>query len=198
MKANQPFNIVLLGGPGSGKGTQAKLIKKKYGLVHLSTGALFRQEIAQHTEIGVIAERVIDKGNYCPDDLTLNMLNKHIEATGHATGFIFDGVPRTIEQAKKMDGINYSPAVPVSLVIYLFVSDEEITKRILRRANEEDRSDDKDPEVIKQRIANFHKLTELLVRYYAEQGKLLTVSGMQSVDEVFHDIDAIIAHELII
>lgn len=193
MKASQPFNIVLLGGPGSGKSTQAKLIKKKYGLVHLSTGALFRQEIAQHTEIGVIAEKVIYKGNYCPDDLTLNMLNKHIVVAGHAKGFIFDGVPRTIEQAKKMDGINYSPAVPVSLVIYLFVSDEEITKRLLHRANEEDRSDDKDFEVTQQRIVNFHELTEPLARYYSEQGKLLTVSGMQSVDEVFHDIDAILS-----
>ncbi|MDL2308398.1 adenylate kinase [Bacteroidales bacterium OttesenSCG-928-B11] len=195
MKANQPFNIVLLGGPGSGKGTQAKLIKTKYGLEHLSTGALFRHEIAIRSGIGIIAQQAIDKGNYCPDNLTLNMLNQHINASGNTKGFIFDGVPRTIHQAKMMDGIDYSPIVPVSLVIYIFVEDAEIEKRILGRANEENRSDD-NPEVIKQRIRNFHQLTEPLIQYYSEQNKLMSVNGMQPINEVFNAIDHILStHE---
>lgn len=192
MKNNQLFNIVLLGGPGCGKGTQAKRIKEKYGLTHLSTGALFRHEMEIQSEVGIIAQKAIDKGNYCPDEVTLDMLNSHIKASGNTKGFIFDGVPRTIEQAKRMDGINYSPAVPVNLVIYIFVDDEEIKKRILHRAKEEDRGDDKQPEVIEQRIRNFHQLTEPLIRYYSDQDKLLKVNGMQSIDAVFHDIDAII------
>lgn len=187
MEANQLFNIVLLGGPGSGKGTQAKLIERKYGWKHLSTGALFRHEIAIRSEIGIMAERAIDKGNFCPDDITLNMLNNHITASGNEKGFIFDGVPRTLQQAKMMDGNNYSPTIPVHLVIYLEVKDDVITQRILGRANLEHRSDD-NSDVIKQRIINFHTLTEPLIRYYANQDKLIRINGMQSVEEVFLDI----------
>lgn len=183
----KPFNIVLLGGPGSGKGTQANLLKEKFGMIHLSTGQLLRQEIAQRTDIGILAEGLIDHGNFCPDDVVLDMVNNRIAQERDPIGFLFDGVPRTLSQAKKMDGIEYSPAVPVAIVINLLIDEEETAKRIQKRAQLEGRKDDK-IEILPQRFANYHKLTEPLIEYYQNQNKLLQINGMQEIDEVFQEI----------
>jgi adenylate kinase len=187
MKENSLFNIALLGGPGSGKGTQAPLLAKHFDLIHFSTGALFRQEIALETTIGKQAKILIDNGNYCPDEMTLNMLNEHIMAEKEARGFIFDGVPRTLQQAKMMDGINYPHPVPVTLVVNLKVDEREIIKRIEKRYQEEGRSDDQ-LKILPQRIKNYYNLTEPLIGYYAHQNRLIQVDGMRCIEDVFQDV----------
>ena len=112
---NNQFNIVLLGAPGSGKGTQAPKIMEKYGLFHISTGDMFRKEIASQSPIGLKAKSIIERGELCPDDVTLDMLNSFLSKLGECKGYILDGVPRTLEQAHMMDGINYDK--PISTIL---------------------------------------------------------------------------------
>lgn len=186
------FNLVLFGAPGCGKGTQAEKIAAKYGLESISTGQLYRNEIANKTELGLEAKKLIDAGKLCPDELTLNMLNKRMgEADASSNGFIFDGVPRTIEQAQMMDGIGYDKPVDITLVVYLKVDNEEVTRRILERAKVSGRADDT-PEVIKSRLENYFALTQPLESYYAKQNKIYHVDGMNSIEQVFEDVCKVI------
>ena len=123
-------NIVLFGAPGSGKGTQAKLIAEKFGFDHVSTGDLFRYEISNKTPLGLKAQEIINRGDLCPDDITLGMLNNHIQKHADSKGFIFDGVPRTIKQAEMLDDKNLFKDLNISMVLYLYVEMEEVEKRI--------------------------------------------------------------------
>lgn len=188
---NNQTNIIMLGTPGSGKGTHAKLIADKYGLEHISTGDLFRYEIAHKTPLGIRAETIINRGNLCPDDITLNMLHNHIQQHKDSRGFIFDGVPRTVEQAKFLDHDDIFKGLKINLVIYLDVDTDVAEKRILRRAGIENRTDDT-PETIKARIANFFTLTLPLKKYYEDMGKLVIINGTQDIDTVFKNICDII------
>jgi len=181
------FNIVLLGAPGCGKGTQADLLEKRYGLEHASTGDLYRKEMASGSDIGIRAKRLIDHGDLCPDELTLDMLYKFCNNTQNPRGFLLDGVPRTRQQAKMMEGINYPHIIPVTFAIYLEVNEKEIVDRLSIRAILLNRTDDT-PEVIRQRIVNYEKQTKPLVSYYSAQNKLIKINGMQSVEKVFSDI----------
>lgn len=185
--STQQCNIVLLGAPGSGKGTQAPKIMEKNGLFHISTGDMFRKEIASQSPIGLKAKGIIERGELCPDDVTLDMLNSFLSKLGECKVYILDGVPRTIEQAHMMDGINYDKPISISKVIYIKIEEEEIIKRILKRAAELGRTDDT-PEVAKNRTAQYFKLTHPLIEYYQKQGKLIEINGMQTIDEVFADI----------
>lgn len=184
---NNQFNIVLLGAPGSGKGTQAPKLMEKFNLHHISTGDMFRKEIASQSPIGIKAKSIIDNGGLCPDDVTLDMLNSYLSKLGECKGYILDGVPRTIEQAQMLDGINYDKPVSISKVVYIKIDEEEIIKRILKRAAELGRTDDT-PEVAKNRTEQYFKLTHPLIDYYKKQGKLIEINGMQTIDEVFADI----------
>lgn len=184
---NNQFNIVLLGAPGSGKGTQAPKLMEKFKLHHISTGDMFRKEIASQSPIGIKAKSIIDNGGLCPDDVTLDMLNSYLSKLGECKGYILDGVPRTIEQAQMLDGINYDKPVSISKVVYIKIDEEEIIKRILKRAAELGRTDDT-PEVAKNRTEQYFKLTHPLIDYYQKQGKLIEINGMQTIDEVFADI----------
>lgn len=184
---NNQFNIVLLGAPGSGKGTQAPKLMEKFKLHHISTGDMFRKEIASQSPIGIKAKSIIDNGGLCPDDVTLDMLNSYLSKLGECKGYILDGVPRTIEQAQMLDGINYDKPVSISKVVYIKIDEEEIIKRILKRAAELGRTDDT-PEVAKNRTEQYFKLTHPLIDYYKKQGKLIEIDGMQTIDEVFADI----------
>lgn len=177
------FNIVFFGAPGCGKGTQAELAAAKFQLETVSTGQLYRNEMAAQTELGMQAKQLIDAGQLCPDELTLNMLNKHIASIPEAKGFILDGVPRTMEQAEMMDGKGYDKPVDVEMVIYLQVEEEEVTRRILERAKVSGRADDT-PEVIKSRLVNYFKLTQPLADYYEKQNKLYKIDGMDSIENV--------------
>lgn len=180
-------NIVLFGAPGSGKGTQAKLIAEKFGFDHVSTGDLFRYEISHKTPLGLKAQEIINRGDLCPDDITLGMLNNHIQKHADSKGFIFDGVPRTIKQAEMLDDKNLFKDLNISMVLYLYVEMEEVEKRILKRAQLENRADDT-PETVKARVANFFEQTMPLVDYYKNQGKLIQLNGMQDIEHVFADI----------
>jgi len=183
------FNIVLLGAPGSGKGTQANLLKEHYHLVHASTGDLYRKEMAEESPLGLKAKAIINCGELCPDDLTLDMLYKFYASHKDARGFLLDGVPRTIEQALMMEGINYPHVIPVSLAIYLEVDEHEVVERLSKRAHELNRADDT-PEVIRQRIVNYEIQTKPLIEHYRAQNKLIEINGLQLVEEVFADICA--------
>ena len=170
------MNIVLFGAPGSGKGTQAKLMVEKYGFDHVSTGDLFRYEISHKTPLGLKAQEIINRGDLCPDDITLGMLNNHIQKHNDSKGFIFDGVPRTIKQAEMLDDKTLFPTLEIDMVLYLFVETEEVEK----------------PETVKARVANFFGQTMPLVDYYKAQGKLIQLNGMQDIEHVFADICATI------
>lgn len=184
---NNQFNIVLLGAPGSGKGTQAPKLMEAFKLHHISTGDMFRKEIASQSPIGIKAKSIIDNGGLCPDDVTLDMLNSYLSKLGECKGYILDGVPRTIEQAQMLDGVNYDKPISISKVVYIKIDEEEIIKRILKRAAELGRTDDT-PEVAKNRTEQYFKLTHPLIDYYKKQGKLIEIDGMQTIDEVFADI----------
>lgn len=173
--------------PGSGKGTQAKLIAEKFGFDHVSTGDLFRYEISNKTPLGLKAQEIINRGDLCPDDITLGMLNNHIQKHADSKGFIFDGVPRTIKQAEMLDDKNLFKDLNIDMVLYLYVEMEEVEKRILKRAQLENRADDT-PETVKSRVANFFEQTMPLVDYYKKQGKLIQLNGMQDIEHVFADI----------
>jgi adenylate kinase len=181
------FNIVLLGAPGSGKGTQAVLLKQKYSLEHASTGDLYRKEMAANSLLGMRAKEIINRGDLCPDELTLDMLFQFCSSCKNSRGFLLDGVPRTIEQAQMMEGVGYPNIIPVTLAVYLEVNENEVVERLSKRAIELNRADDT-PEVIRQRIVNYEMQTRPLIDYYNAQNKLIKVNGMQSVEEVFEDI----------
>lgn len=185
------MNLVLLGAPGCGKGTHAKKINEKYGFTPLSTGELFRQEIANNTPIGHHAKEILDRGELCPDRLTLDMLTEYIHSIDNHTGFILDGVPRTIEQAKMLDGIDYDSPLSITVVINIQVKEDVIISRLLKRARLENRSDDS-LDIIKNRIKTYQAYTEPLIHYYEKQQKLFQVNGSDDIEIVFARICDII------
>jgi len=164
-------------------------LKEHYHLVHASTGDLYRKEMAEESPLGLKAKAIINCGELCPDDLTLDMLYKFYASHKDARGFLLDGVPRTIEQALMMEGINYPHVIPVSLAIYLEVDEHEVVERLSKRAHELNRADDT-PEVIRQRIVNYEIQTKPLIEHYRAQNKLIEINGLQLVEEVFADICA--------
>ena len=186
-KTYNMINIVMFGAPGSGKGTQAKQMAEKFNLEHVSTGDLFRYEISHKTPLGLKAQEIINRGDLCPDDITLGMLRNHIEKHADSKGFIFDGVPRTIKQAEMLDDPTFFTNLDITKVIYLKVEMEEVQKRILKRAEIEQRADDT-PATVKARVENFFAQTMPLVDYYHNQGKLVEINGMQDIEHVFADI----------
>ena len=177
------FNIVFFGSPGCGKGTHAAEVAERYHLQTISTGELYRNEIAAQTELGILAKKLIDAGQLCPDELTLNMLHNHIESMPETNGFILDGVPRTQKQAEMMDGIGYDKPINIDLVLYLEVTEEEAVRRILERSAISGRADDT-LEVIKSRLENYAKLTQPLADYYEKQNKLYRVDAMSTIEVV--------------
>ena len=185
------INIVMFGAPGSGKGTQAKQMAEKFQLEHVSTGDLFRYEISHKTPLGLKAQEIINRGDLCPDDITLGMLRNHIEKHTDSKGFIFDGVPRTIKQAEMLDDPSFFTDLDITKVIYLKVEMEEGQRRSLKRAEIEQRADDT-PATVKARVENFFAQTMPLVDYYEKQGKLVEINGMQDIEHVFSDICKVI------
>jgi len=181
------FNIVLLGAPGSGKGTQADLLRQQYHLEHVSTGDLYRKEMASGSPIGMQAKQLIDQGHLCPDEMTLDLLHQFCASSENARGFLLDGVPRTLEQARMMEGMEYPHIIPVTLAVYITVDENEVIKRLIKRAELLKRTDDT-PDVIRKRIENYETQTKPLVAHYRTQNKLIEVNGMQSVEDVFSDI----------
>ncbi len=177
-------NIVLFGPPGAGKGTQAFLLKKKYDLVHISTGEVFRHHMAEKTELGLLAKSYIDKGELVPDDVTIHLLEKEVASFPNAKGFIFDGFPRTVTQAEALDAFLEKQSLKVNAMISLEVEEDILVKRILERGKTSGRSDDVNEEKIRNRFAEYYKKTAVLKDYYSKKNKYFGVEGVGSLEEV--------------
>ena len=179
------LNIVLFGPPGAGKGTQSAKLLEHYGLIHLSTGDMLRKEIAEGTELGLKAKRIMDDGILVPDELVIGIISSRIDAEKDANGFIFDGFPRTIGQSEALDVLLSSKNTEINKMLALEVDQEELVKRLLLRGAQSGRSDDANEDVINQRIAEYEDKTVPLANYYNQQGKYVGVKGVGSIDEIF-------------
>jgi adenylate kinase len=178
------LNIVLFGPPGAGKGTQSERLITEFGLVHLSTGDIFRYNMKNDTDLGQLAKSYIEKGQLVPDEVTINMLKAEVQKHGDAAGFIFDGFPRTNAQAKALDDLMNEMGESISSMISLDVEEEELRNRLAERAKVSGRADDADPAVIQNRIDIYKKETAPVKDYYASQDKWVMIDGMGTIDEI--------------
>ena len=177
-------NFVLFGKPGSGKGTQAEHLSEKYKLYHISTGDLFRKNISQNSNLGLLAQSYMDKGELVPDEVTIKMLENEIKENPKSKGFLFDGFPRTIAQAESLDKFLKSIDMQINATIALDVDEEELISRIIDRGKTSNRSDDQDIEKIQNRFNEYNMKTSTLSKYYKDQKKFFEVDGSGSVDEI--------------
>jgi adenylate kinase len=187
-----PLNIVLFGPPGAGKGTQSALLVSKFNLVHLSTGDIFRFNIKNETALGLLAKSYMDKGNLVPDEVTINMLEAEVEKNKEAHGFIFDGFPRTIPQAQALDTFLQSKKQEITLMLALIVPEEELVKRLMLRGAESSRADDKDEQIIKNRIKVYNEQTAVVAGYFEKQGKYAEIKGLGEIEEIFNNLSTAI------
>jgi adenylate kinase len=178
------LNLVLFGPPGAGKGTQANFLIEKYNLIHLSTGALLRNQIAAETELGLEAKCYIDKGFLAPDSIVIGMIKAKLQKNIDARGFIFDGFPRTVAQAKTLDVLLEENGSPVSGMLCLLVEKEELINRLTIRGKTSGRADDQDVSIIENRIQIYHEKTEPLRDFYKAQKKYYRIDGTGSVEEI--------------
>lgn len=185
------LNLVIFGGPGSGKGTQSAKIAQKYGLYHISTGEVLRDHMARRTDIGKVAESYISKGMLIPDKLMIKILEDLLVSRKDETkhGVIFDGFPRTLPQAEELDRLLSSLQTGIGAVIGLEVPDEELTSRMLKRGAETGRADDNE-RTIASRLAVYHKQTQPLVAYYSETGRYKAIDGLGDIEAIFDKICA--------
>lgn len=179
------LNIVLFGPPGAGKGTQSEKLISHYGLVHISTGDVFRFNIKNETDLGKLAKSYMDKGELVPDEVTINMLGAEVEKNPAAKGFIFDGFPRTSAQAAALDTLLEGKNTSVSMMVALDVPEEELKTRLLKRAEVSGRADDADPAVIQNRIEVYNAQTAPVAEFYKAQEKLRLVNGVGTIEEIF-------------
>ena len=190
-------NIILIGPPGAGKGTQAKLISEKLGLIHISTGDLIREEQVNDTKIGKLATQLIDKGNFLPDSIVITMVKQKVIDNSKAAGFVFDGFPRTVDQAKQLDEFLNARKTPISKVVLMDIEDSVVKQRILERSQKENRADDK-PEVIQTRIDNYKKQTMPVINYYkdgylfAANRGVVNIEASKSREEILAELETII------
>jgi adenylate kinase len=186
------FNLILFGPPGSGKGTQSDKLVAKYGLVHLSTGNLLREEIAQKTPLGVEARNFMDKGQLVPDEVVIGMVDSYFDKHKGSKGFLFDGFPRTVAQAKALDSLLELKKTEIAAVLALEVGEEELVKRLLNRGKTSGRSDDTNEEVIRKRFSVYINETTPVAEHYKKAKKFQAIKGEGSVDEIFQAVsDAI-------
>lgn len=185
--------LIVMGPPGCGKGTQATLLKEHFNIAHISTGDLFRAEIGAGSELGTLAKSFIDKGQYVPDEVTINMLKKRIEKNDCTNGFILDGFPRTIPQAEFLDAMLSEKNTKINNVLYYDVADETVVHRIKGRAQKDKeagkqvRADDLDEGIIQQRLNTYHTQTKPVLEYYQNKNILKTINAERTVEEIFSE-----------
>lgn len=182
------LNIVLFGPPGAGKGTQSEKLINKYNLNHISTGDLFRKHLGEGTELGKLAQKYMDDGFLVPDEVVIGMVDEKIKASKDVNGFIFDGFPRTVNQAEALDKLMEGKGHPISGMISLEVPFEELKKRLLERGKVSGRVDDQSEEKIDNRIKVYQEETMPVAEYYKNQGKLNTINGVGTIDDIFQKI----------
>lgn len=208
------MHLILLGAPGSGKGTYAVEIKEHYSIPHISTGEIFRKEIASKSELGILANSFIEKGHLVPDDVTIEIVKKRLIQPDCEKGFILDGYPRTIPQAIALDKFLPTIGKSIDAVLDFEISDQEVIKRIVNRRScpicrkgynivtmppKEDglcdvckvplvQRDDDTEETVKERLAVYYEQTEPLIDHYKKQGLIISINSEQTVKEVVHEI----------
>jgi adenylate kinase len=188
------LNLVIFGPPGSGKGTQAKIVQEKHGWPQLSTGDMLRAAIAAGTELGKTCKAIMDKGELVPDDVVVGIIGERYDQPDCEKGAIFDGFPRTIPQAKSLDSMLKLRSKQIDLVIELKVDDKVLIDRVKTRIAQSGgvaRADD-NPETLKNRLAVYYQNTAPLLEYYKRQGKLVTVDGMAPIESVTKAIAEVI------
>jgi adenylate kinase len=179
------INILMFGPPGSGKGTQSVTLAQKYNLLHLSTGDMLRAEIAAGSDLGKRMSAIMAAGELVPDDVVIDMIAHKIDATREKAGFIFDGFPRTVEQAVALQSMLAGRGMKIDQMLVLEVNDEELTDRMKKRALISGRADDADPAVINNRIEVYRAKTEPVIEYGRNAGVCQEVDGMGSVEDIF-------------
>ncbi|WP_158668567.1 adenylate kinase [Bradyrhizobium guangdongense] len=183
------MRIILLGPPGSGKGTQAQLLVQRYGIVQLSTGEMLRAAVAAGTPVGLKAKEIMASGGLVPDEVVVGIISDRIDQPDAKNGFILDGFPRTVPQAEALDELLKHKHLKLDAVIELRVNESALLSRVetrvaqMRERGEEVRLDDT-PEVLTKRLASYRSQTEPLIHYYSERRKLSTIDGMMAIDEV--------------
>lgn len=179
------INIVLFGPPGSGKGTQAENLIKKFNLKQISTGDLFRYNMKNNTELGILAKSFIDKGALVPDQVTTDMLIAEVKKPTDANGFIFDGYPRTANQTEALEKIvKEILGDQVSVCLSLIVEDETLVQRLIKRGETSGRIDDSNEEIIRNRIKEYYAKTAEVAELYKQQNKYVEVNGIGAIEEI--------------
>ena len=191
-KGNRKINIILFGPPGSGKGTQAKMLEEKYSLLQVSTGDLFRYELSNDTPLGKEARKYMDQGLLVPDEVTVNMLKNKLDKHPEAKGFILDGFPRTIPQSEALDALLSERGESVDRLISLVVDDNEIVQRLLERGKTSGRADDANEEVIRKRIVEYKAKTSPVYDYYDKKEASEKISGIGEINEIHNRLSSLI------
>jgi adenylate kinase len=192
------MRLILLGPPGSGKGTQAQRLVKRYGIAQLSTGEMLRAAVAAQTPVGLKAKDIMASGGLVPDEIVIGIISDRLDQPDAAKGFILDGFPRTVPQAEALDELLKKKHMKLDAVIELRVNESALLQRVetrvaeMRARGEEVRIDDTQ-EVLTKRLASYRSQTEPLIHYYSERRKLLTVDGMMTIEHVTREINRILA-----
>jgi len=218
MTAGSAIRLILMGPPGCGKGTQAKMLEERFGIVHLSTGDILRAAVREDTEVGTKAKAIMDRGELVPDDIIVGVMKDRVRSDDCANGYILDGFPRTLVQAAALDRMMAEMSQPLTAAVALAVPDDEVVRRLAGRRqcskcdagyhvefnpSSKDgvcdtcggalyRRDDDNEETIRQRLAVYHEQTAPVIEYYRERNSLIEVQGVGSIEEIFESMCSLI------